>query len=515
MKYSIEEILDNTSGYIFYKSPHFNKDIKYTTFSIGSSINNFDKVIFIPLYVYINENLTDSFLKIETYLKQGVRAFMFDEKMFYETQYRDILFQLIRSYRDTLDCVIMVKDTKQAILDLANYTKSYKLSKNIKYIAVTGSVGKTSTTQLVHTVLSQKYKIYGQAGENLRIRIANKFLEIDENPDYFLCECTGAVSGHLKYFSELLTPRIAVITNIAPIHINGDETILDVANRKSEIFESMSEGSYAVLYHEMECFDIVREQALKRGLKIITFGENNADILIHNDGENRYVKVQNNIYHINEKISKHKMFNIAAALSVAYIEGLDINDSLISKLADQEPVKGRGDTSKIKINGKKVTIINEAFNANLLSMKAVLEDYANQIIEQENKVLVLGDMKECGRQSSFYHLELEKYINKIMPDRIFFCGEDIKILYKKIKSEYYCFYYQNYMQMNEEIIDRLKDNDVILFKASHSVGLEKVIKFLQRKSLNIQPPHIPVKLKNNAGHLNPDEMLADHNIKLY
>lgn len=250
MKYNINEILGATSGYIYYKSDRFDEKKEYFLSGLSNLINedNIDYSIYIPIKVKINGNWWDRYnIILDEQVKLGVRAFMFDEIRFCEKEYQ-ILTRILENYKDQIDLIIMVPDTLKAISDIAYYTRAKKMSKKTKYIAVTGTIAKTSTTEMLYGVLSLNHKVYrGAPTVNLKYRTNHKFLETDSDVDFFLCELSGHIPGYMKMFSELLRPDGAIVTKISNENLEQYHTKENVAREKTTLLSSMGEDGVAVI----------------------------------------------------------------------------------------------------------------------------------------------------------------------------------------------------------------------------------------------------------------------------
>lgn len=250
MKYKINEILGATAGYIYYKSDRFDENKEYFLSALSHLINeeNVDCAMYIPIKVTINGNLWDRYNRIiDEQVQMGVRAFMFDEIRFCEKEYQ-ILTRILENYKDQIDLVVMVQDTLKALSHLAYYTRAQRMSKKTKYIAVTGTIAKTSTTEMLYGALSLNHKVYrGEPTVNLKYRTNHKFLETDPDVDFFLCELSGHIPGYMKMFSELLRPDGAIVTKISNENLEQYYTKENTAREKTSLLTSMREDSVAVI----------------------------------------------------------------------------------------------------------------------------------------------------------------------------------------------------------------------------------------------------------------------------
>ena len=150
-------------------------------------------------------------------------------------------------------------------------------------------------------------------------------------------------------------------------------------------------------------------------------------------------------------------------------------EDAIEVLKNFKTLEGRGEEFKVVYSeNKSIVVVDESYNANPLSMAAAItafgEKYSNY-----NKILVLGDMAECGPDSEKYHREISISIDKIKPSKILLCGKDIKYLYDEIKDRYYVKLYENIKDLSNEFENEISDGDYVMFKSSHSSNLYKII----------------------------------------
>lgn len=370
-------------------------------------------------------------------------------------------------------------NTSDAIISMARYIR-----KHYKGIvaAVTGSAGKTTTTRILYNLLASKYTTSANINRfNTTWGLSWNMTCFDINAKYWVIETS--LGGGMSRNSAITKPHYAIITNIAPVHLKDGMTIANVAEEKAKIFNSMQRDSIAILWKEAECFDILYNAAKYKGLKIITFGESvNCDIQVISAAQNYFI-VNGQICSLGTKVfAKHILLDMAATLAVALNEGLSI-DECMTVLKEFTPIEGRGALTDIKLSeNTTIHVIDEAYNANPLSMKAAIESFY-KLYANKNKVLILGDMAECGDKSSVYHQNIATTIRTGKPQKIILCGKEIKVLYDEIKDEYDTIYFENVTQLNANIISLLKNKDYVLIKSSNSSGLHTTTELLEKAGL--------------------------------
>ena len=205
-----------------------------------------------------------------------------------------------------------------------------------------------------------------------------------------------------------------------------------------------------------------------------------ADIRIVTDGDNKFI-INGNTYILNsEPTGKHLLLDMAAALAVASAENYEIEDAL-NVLRKFKSLEGRGEVSDINLaDGRHITLVDESYNANPLSMAAAITAFGEKY-KDNNKILVLGDMAECGEEAERYHKELSISVDKISPQKIYLCGKDIKVLYEEIKDKYNAEYFTSLNELKFEFCEKLQDGDCVLVKASHSGNLHTLVSDLKKR----------------------------------
>lgn len=371
--------------------------------------------------------------------------------------------------------VIEVEDTYNAVLKMAEFIRKNYAG---KVIDITGSSGKTTATKMCYDVLS-KYGASANLNQaNTNFGIAWNMTLYDVDKPYWVNETS--LGGGMDLNSALTLPDISVVTNVAPVHLKPNQPLLNVAVQKAKIFNSMQAGSVAIIYKEMAYYDVVENQAKKKNLKIITFGESEDSDIRVLSGERNSINVFGKLYKFNDSPTPvHILLDVAIVIGIAYSLGVSIDDS-IETLRNFSAIVGRGEVTQGNIDlVRKITLVDESFNANPLSMKFSLQGFNKMYKDKPNKLLILGDMAEGGTETLEQHLELFKYIEEINPSRILLCGEQMANLWDLVSGKYKGKFYNNVAEMLPEIADWVQDDDYIFVKASHSIELFKVVIMLR------------------------------------
>lgn len=367
--------------------------------------------------------------------------------------------------------VIEVNAPYDSVIKMAEFIRKQY---NGKVIDITGSSGKTTATKMCYDVLSH----YGASANlnqaNTNFGLAWNMTLYDVNMPYWVNETS--LGGGMDLNSALTIPDIAVVTNIAPVHLKPNQPLINVAVQKSKIFSSMKPGSLAFLYKEMEYYDVVERTAKKKNLRIITFGESEDSDIRVLIGSRNSLNIFGRLYAFNDSPTpRHILLDAAIVAGIVYSLGLSIEEA-IEKLREFNAIVGRGQVTEGNIDSAhKITMVDESFNANPLSMKFSLEGFNRLYGSKENKLLILGDMAEGGPETLKQHLYLFKYIEEIKPSRVLLCGEQMANLWDLVNNAYDGAYYRSVNELLPDVLNWIKNDDYIFIKASHSIELFKVV----------------------------------------
>lgn len=370
--------------------------------------------------------------------------------------------------------IIKVENTILALQKIAKYKRDLY---NIPVVAITGSVGKTSTKDLVASVLSKKYKVLKTQGNyNNEIGLPLTILSLKDE-EAMVLEMGMNQFGEISVLTNIARPDVAIITNIGTAHIGNLGSRENILKAKLEILEGLNKEGILVINNDN---DLLNEWNNKNNnIKTITYGmENKSDFFAYNielkeNGSTYTVKVDNKEYEVKIKVGgKHFVSNGLCAIAVGRIFDIKIED-ILDGIYNFELTKKR---MEIKTSKNGATIINDCYNANYDSMKAAIE-YLGKV-NKKRKIAVLGDMLELGEYTEELHRKVGKevYLNNI--DILACVGNFSKYIAKEaIKNgmdEKKVFLFKE----NEEAIEFLKEMEnsevAILIKASNSLNFSQI-----------------------------------------
>ncbi|MDB9305048.1 MULTISPECIES: UDP-N-acetylmuramoyl-tripeptide--D-alanyl-D-alanine ligase [Cyanophyceae] len=366
-------------------------------------------------------------------------------------------------YENADVAVLQVRNTLQAYQQLGRWWRDRL---NIPVIGVTGSVGKTTTKELIAAVLATEGRVHKTFGNfNNEIGVPKTLLELDTEHDYAVVEMAMRGEGQIRELTQIARPNIGVITNVGTAHIEllGSEEA--IARAKCELLAEMPEDSVAILNHDNPLLMATAQQVWSG--EVVTYGLSGGDI--------QGVLTDNQTIKVGEMRlplplpGRHNASNFLAALAVAQVLGIPW-----SRLQNGVKVNMPTGRSQRFTLPHDIILLDETYNAAPEAMTAALQLLADT--PGKRKIAVLGAMKELGERSLQLHQRVGETVQRLQLDGLLVLvdGKDAQAIAQSaegIPSE--CF------TTHADLVARLKTfvqaGDRILFKAAHSVGLDRVV----------------------------------------
>lgn len=386
--------------------------------------------------------------------------------------------------------ILQVKDTTKALQDLAAYNLSQ--IENIDVIGVTGSAGKTTTKDMVFSVLSTRDRaLKSPENYNNEYGLPLSLLELEGEEDVAVLEMAARNRGDISLLTDIASPQIGILTNIGAAHLENFQSLENVAETKKELLEGLIGPRIAIINYDDKHVRDVSEEIEGLTRIYVSLDNEEADyyasqIKVFPDGKKSKFtvkeKMNNKIIDIElNRSGEHNIYNALFAIAAARYLELDWQ-SIKEGLRDVDVTELRQEIRKY--NGAK--IINDTYNANPLSMRAAI-DFLTEI-EGERKITVLGPMLELGGFERVAHLELGKYISEHDIDMLITVGETAKTIAEgAIKSgmprqKVYVFSGRDEAAI---LLRRIRNSgDAILVKGSRSMEMEEIVELLLEQSDN-------------------------------
>lgn len=380
----------------------------------------------------------------------------------------------LKKYKDKL---ILVENAEKAYFKIMSYWRDQ--FKELKVIGIGGSVGKTTTKEMIRAICEQDGEtIYTKENLNTAIAMCSVVNEIKEDTKYLVCEMGTDSFGEITEEAEIVKPDIGVCLSVTATHaekLGGN--IEGVAKAESEMVEYFKDRGTILLNIDDEY--VSNMQNLVKESEIITFSKSSdqSDIKVENyeindEGMSVSLNILKNIFV--PTWGEGNLYNIMAAAGIA--KKLNITDEIIRKgLKNYAPVHGRLTFYNLSNNA---VLLDDAYNANPQSMKQSIEVF-NKLYKGKKKIYILGDMRELGIHSNEAHKNLAEIIKQYCPDVLFYFGEYGGMI-KELTGVKNIYLYPNTVtdfeaEIHTRVIKEYIDNDTwLLAKGSKGTGVWRI-----------------------------------------
>jgi UDP-N-acetylmuramoyl-tripeptide--D-alanyl-D-alanine ligase len=382
--------------------------------------------------------------------------------------------------------LLIVDDVLEALRDLARAARA-RLSG--KVVAVTGSVGKTSTKEALRLVFSREGETHASAASyNNHWGVPLSLARCPADARFAVFELGMNHAGEITPLSQLVRPDLAIITTVAPVHLEYFASLEAIADAKAEIFDGLVDGGVAILNRDIPQFERLAGRALEAGARIVSFGENaNADArlfkcMLQPDTSTVQARILGD--DVTYKLGapgKHLVINSLAVLAAAKLAGEDLAIAALA-LSDFRPASGRGSRITLDLPGGQALLIDESYNANPVSMAAAIALLGQaEPGPRGRRIAVLGDMLELGEKSAELHAGLAKPVVEHAVDLVFCSGPAMRNLWEALPSNRRGGYAQDSSALEPQVLDAVSVGDAIMIKGSFGSKMTPIVKALQRK----------------------------------
>ena len=377
---------------------------------------------------------------------------------------------------------IVVPDVLKA---LENAGRAARARTQAGIAAVTGSVGKTTTKEMLRTALGASGSTHAAvASFNNHWGVPLTLSRMPRDAAFGIFEIGMNHPGEITPLVGMVSPHVAAITRIAPAHLGHFDSVQEIAKAKAEIFTGLGEGGVAVLNRDDDYYEFLYCEAVAQGVGLfVTFGSRaEADVRLSlSAGEQRAgVSVAGTNYEMNLPLrGTHNAMNAACAIAVATSLGVG-PEAAIKALEAMPPVSGRGTIERLRVAGGEITLIDESYNANPVSMAAALDVLAGLPNDGAGRrIAVLGDMRELGKFSHDMHADLDRPVLNARPDVVVLVGEEIGPLADRLDGKVEVYHRANVDAAAPLLGSLLRPNDIVMLKASNGTGLGRLAQMLR------------------------------------
>lgn len=342
-------------------------------------------------------------------------------------------------------------------------------------MGVTGSVGKTSTKEMLRVALSASGMTHSSVSSfNNHWGVPLTLARMPRNTAYGVFEIGMNHLGEITPLVDMVRPHVAIVTNVAAVHVGNFNSVGEIADAKAEIFSGVLPNGHAVLNRDNSFFERLAAAARSFGIEnIVSFGTHEkADVrservVLHSSCSCVTADVMGEklIYKLGMP-GEHMVLNSLAVLAATKLTGADLARAALA-LAVAEPAKGRGVHHYLRIDTGELLLIDESYNANPVSMAAALALLGQaKIGKGGRRIAVLGDMLELGKYGATLHAELFKAVDANNVDALYAAGPLMANLWEKTPSERRGFYAPTSAELKDSLLEGLHAGDVVMIKGS-------------------------------------------------
>lgn len=368
--------------------------------------------------------------------------------------------------------ILLVPDVLQALQQLA---KHHRKTLGIPVIGITGSNGKTTNKELIHAVLSKKYKVYATKGNlNNHIGVPLTLLSVNPQQEMAIVEMGANHQGEIAFLSDLADPDYGLITNIGKAHMEGFGGVEGIKKGKGELYHYLRAKDGLVFVNGDD--PVLMEMA--SGLKLYTFGEQEpCDVQGQSSLHSEYVAFK---WTLKEKSSEesalvhthmfghYNFINLLCAAAIGNYFEVPVAD-INAALAAYKPEMNRSQVVKTERN----TLILDAYNANPSSMALAIHNFSEQPFSK--KLLILGDMFELGEYAREEHQQILETLKTLQLSHVYLAGA----LFFEFKMQYPMFhFFKDATHVGEYLEEHVAEGNTVLIKGSRGMKLEGLVKFL-------------------------------------
>ena len=380
--------------------------------------------------------------------------------------------------------LVHVNDTLEGLNALGKAARSRT---DARIVAVTGSVGKTSTKEALRVALAASGATHASAASyNNLWGVPLSLARMPAPTEFGVFEVGMNHAGEIAPLVAVVRPHVAIITTVQPVHIEFFDSVEGIADEKGEIFSAFEEGGTAIINADNPHHDRLKAIAHKyNAQRIISFGKSatadtrlirmettdiGSDVVAEFQGERLAYRVG--------LPGEHFVANSLAVLSAVKALGGDL-DAGAQALAELTPTAGRGVRHTISLNGASFLLIDESYNANPSSVAAALRVLSDTMpAGTGRRIAVLGDMLELGQDADSYHRQLGDSLLGDRVDQVFLCGKHMEALWDVLPEDLQGAYAKDSESLIQPIHEGLRGGDVVMVKGSLGSQMGKIVQHL-------------------------------------
>jgi UDP-N-acetylmuramoyl-tripeptide--D-alanyl-D-alanine ligase len=383
--------------------------------------------------------------------------------------------------------LLVVDDVLEGLRDLARAARA-RLPGQV--IAVTGSVGKTSTKEALRSVLSAQGTTHASvASFNNHWGVPLSLARCPAEARFAIFEIGMNHAGEIEPLVKMVRPHLALITTVEPVHLEFFSGIEAIADAKAEIFAGVEPGGAAVLNRDNSQFARLVQRARERGIsRVISFGADDKadarllDVSLHATCSAVHANILS--HDVTYKLGvpgRHMAMNSLAVLAASSLAGADLALAALS-LSNLAPAAGRGVRRALELGNGEATLIDESYNANPASMAAALNVVGQADVgAQGRRIAVLGDMLELGPTAPELHRGLAEAVKANRIDLVYCCGPLMRNLWEALSPAKRGYYAEDSASLEPQVVAAIRAGDAIMIKGSLGSKMKTIVNALEKR----------------------------------
>jgi len=376
-----------------------------------------------------------------------------------------------------------------ALEGLAALGRAARARTSARIAAVTGSVGKTTTKEALRTICAAAGSTHASIKSfNNHWGVPLMLARMPRATEFGVFEIGMSAPGEITPLTAMVRPHVALVTTVAPAHLEFFNSVAEIAAAKAEIFTGIEPGGTAIVNADHEHVDLLLDHARQAGVgEVLTYGFSPraqlriTDVDTSGSASRANVDLPSGCVTLALNLAgRHMLANAAGALIVAERLGVPV-DLALAALGRFEAPEGRGAVVRLGRDGEQLLLVDESYNANPASMRAALEVFAGQSAPRGRRVLVLGDMLELGATSPDLHAALAPAVTAAGADLVFLVGPHMAALRDALGSAAVAGHAQSSDALVDVIVKILAPGDAVMVKGSNGVRLGKLVTALRER----------------------------------
>ena len=387
--------------------------------------------------------------------------------------------------RDGDGALIRVDDPLRALEDVGRVAR---FRSDAKVVAITGSVGKTGTKEMLRLCLQLAGSVHAsEKSYNNHWGVPLTLARMPTATDYGVFEIGMNHAGEIGPLVRMVAPDVGIITTVEPVHLAHFTSVTEIAEAKAELMQGLSTGGIVILNRDNPHFDLLAMRADERNIRVIAFGSHaDCDVRLTSVDLGPDASTVGASLHgapVTFRIGapgRHYVMNSLAVLAAIEALGADVSLCLPALQFITAPA-GRGARSEINVHGGTMLLIDESYNANPASMSAALANLGAVPREKyARRIAILGDMRELGDDADNLHRGLASAVEAAGVDAVYACGPHMRALYDALPTACRGTYAASSLDLVATVAQSVKAGDVVMIKGSLGTNMAPLVKAMRQ-----------------------------------